>query len=186
MAGSHGAIRYAGYSSKHRQPCSERILRLCFRNIRKRSTSQKAQSPSLQETQLIFGERNCQACSLWCSGCQLTWKGPEGPLQGLSMFCVWMEIPCTESGQCPHQMTATLKACAFNFLQMLTCPHRIMNIGWILADEARTAVFKGTCFDIQKEGLRRCLSKCLLHKREDLSSNPKHARIKTNSCDSGL
>lgn len=50
---------------------------------------------------------------------------------------------CTDSGQCPHQMTGTLKTCAFNFPQMPTCPRRIMNIGWILADEARSALFKG-------------------------------------------
>lgn len=97
MAVSHGPIRHVDYSSKHEQPCSERTLRMCFRNIRKGSfacliTSYKTQSPSLQETQLIFGELNYRAFSLWWSGCQLTWKRPEGHLQGLSMFCVWMEI----------------------------------------------------------------------------------------------
>lgn len=149
MAGSHGAIRYADYPSKHKQPCSERILRVCSRNIRKRSfacliTPYKTRSPSLQETQLIFGELNYRTCSLWWSGCQLTWKGPGGPFQGLSMFCVWIKIRLHWQWPVPPSDDwHTLKACAFNFLQMPTCPRRIMNIGWILSDEARTAVFKG-------------------------------------------
>lgn len=163
MTSSHDAIGYdADYSRKHRQPCYGMILRVFQKHQKKKLCIydyfwQNSKPKSTRDTTHVWWTELPGLFLMVGQAASWLGMGLREPRVEYILCLDGDMFAQTVSCMHPHQLTGAQKPMHSTFGKCAHT-HRTMSIAWILADEVSSAVFKGTSFANQKEGLEKGLA----------------------------